>query len=266
MPIKKDESGKRWVEMTFVTPGTPEQVWHAMATGAGNAAWFTKATIEERVGGTLQFHFGPGMTSSGEVTRWEPPRCFGYIEREWSQGAPPIATEITITSRSGGQCVVRMVHSLFSSTDDWDDQMESFESGWPGFFEVLRIYLANYPGMKGSSFQAMTGVQGEPLTVWTRLVDKLNLAGANVGEERATPTPEELVGIVERIQQDSKIRAITLRLNAPSPGVAVIAIYASGKLINASVSGFFYGDDAEAIAGASSKTWQEWVAKNLSET
>ena len=25
--------------------------------------------------------------------------------------------------------------------DEWDDQLESFESGWPGFFEVLRIYL-----------------------------------------------------------------------------------------------------------------------------
>ena len=30
-----------------------------MATGAGNAAWFTKAEIEERVGGVLRFDFGP---------------------------------------------------------------------------------------------------------------------------------------------------------------------------------------------------------------
>jgi uncharacterized protein YndB with AHSA1/START domain len=51
MPIRKDGKGNRWVEMEFVTPGTPEQVWEAMATGPGNAAWFTKATIEERAGG-----------------------------------------------------------------------------------------------------------------------------------------------------------------------------------------------------------------------
>jgi hypothetical protein len=24
MPIKKDDTGKRWVEMEFITPGTPE--------------------------------------------------------------------------------------------------------------------------------------------------------------------------------------------------------------------------------------------------
>ncbi|ESZ18472.1 hypothetical protein X737_18045 [Mesorhizobium sp. L48C026A00] len=35
MPIKKDETGKRWVEMEFITP---EQVWRAIATGPGNTA------------------------------------------------------------------------------------------------------------------------------------------------------------------------------------------------------------------------------------
>ncbi|RWQ41889.1 MAG: SRPBCC domain-containing protein, partial [Mesorhizobium sp.] len=40
MPIKKDETGKRWVEMEFITPCTPEQVWRAIATGPGNTAWF----------------------------------------------------------------------------------------------------------------------------------------------------------------------------------------------------------------------------------
>jgi hypothetical protein len=33
MPVKKDNSGRRWVEMEFLVPGTPEQVWHAIATG-----------------------------------------------------------------------------------------------------------------------------------------------------------------------------------------------------------------------------------------
>jgi hypothetical protein len=31
VPIYKDENGKRWVEMQFLTPGTPEQVWQAMS-------------------------------------------------------------------------------------------------------------------------------------------------------------------------------------------------------------------------------------------
>ena len=68
MPTKFDASGKRWVEMEFLVPGTPEQVWQAMATGPGNAAWFTRAEIEEKIGGRLTFHFMPGVTSGGRTT------------------------------------------------------------------------------------------------------------------------------------------------------------------------------------------------------
>ena len=171
MPIKKDGTGKRWVEMEFIAPGTPEEVWQAMATGAGNTAWFTKATIEERVGGSLRFHFGPEVVSSGEVVAWQPPNYFGYVERDWNGNAPPVATEITITARSGSKCVVRMVHSLFSASDDWDDQLEGFEGGWPGFFAVLRVYLKHFAGRKATSFLAISSTAGDPLEVWKRFQD-----------------------------------------------------------------------------------------------
>ncbi len=260
MPIKKDETGKHWVEVQFTVPGTPEQVWQAMATGPGYATWFTQATIEERVGGELKFHFAGNVTTSGEVTRWEPPHLFGYVEKQWSEGAPPIATEITIAGRAGGQCVVRMVHSLFSSTDDWDDQMEGFEHGWPGFIDVLRIYLANFAGMKAASFQVMHTRQGDHLSAWAELLERLNLSGANVGECRQASLPEPWAGIVERIHQDNKIRTLTLRLDSPTPGIAIIGTYGMDKGINASVSVFFYGDSAETQMATSQPRWQQWIS------
>ncbi len=262
MPIKKDSTGKRWVEMEFIAPGTPEQVWQAMATGPGNAAWFTKASIEERVGGAVRFDFGPDGGSAGEVTAWEPPHRFGYVEREWSKGAPPVATEITITSRSGDRCVVRMVHSLFSSSDDWDDQMEGFENGWPGFFEVLRVYLAHFAGKKAASFMALTSVEGDPLGMWTRLTEKLALAGADAGERRTSAAgPESLSGVVERIHQDARQRYVLMRLEAPSPGVAVAGVYDLGPKVMASLTMFVYGDDAERTAAASEARWRPWLAE-----
>jgi uncharacterized protein YndB with AHSA1/START domain len=261
MPIKKDGTGKRWVEMEFVASGTPEQIWQAMATGPGNSAWFTRATIEERVGGALRFEFGPDMSSSGEVTFWEPPHRFGYVERGWNGDAPPVATEITIAARSGDQCIVRMVHSLFSSSDEWDDQLEGFEGGWPGFFEVLRIYLAHFAGMNGASFQVMSQADGEALAVWSRLTQALGVAGADVGEEReAISGPERLSGIVERIYQERRQRYIMLRLDAPGPGILLAGIYAMGEQINASVSFFFYGDDADEKAGTSEPLWRDWLS------
>jgi uncharacterized protein YndB with AHSA1/START domain len=262
MAIKKDATGRRWVEMEFIAPATPEDVWKAMATGAGNTAWFTRATIDERVGGVLRFDFGPSGTSSGEVTTWEPPHRFGYVEREWSEGAPPVATEITITSRTGGQCVVRMVHSLFSSSDAWDDQMEGFENGWPAFFEVLRIYLRHFAGRPAQSFVAMNQVEGDHLSVWKRLTEELGLSNPNVGEPRIMPArPQALSGVIERVQQDAKQRVIVLRLETPVPGVAMIGAYDAGTYVNASLSFFFYGDDADAAAAASEPVWRAWLGE-----
>jgi uncharacterized protein YndB with AHSA1/START domain len=266
MPVKKDAS-KRWVEMEYLLPGPPEEIWRAMATGPGYAAWFANAAIEERVGGALRFSFGPEMISSGEVTVWEPPFRFGYVETEWMDGAPPCVTEITITSRTGGQCVVRMVHSLFTSKDDWDDQLESFEGGWPGFFEVLRIYLAHFAGQKGASFQAMVrGIGGEDLPVWTRLIEGLGLAGANVGERRMLKSgPQALSGVVERMHQDRKTRWITLRLDAPGPGVAILGTHRTDA-VHVSISLFSYGDDAEARARESEPLWRAWLGKAFPST
>lgn len=260
MPVKKDATGKRWVEMELIVPGTPEQVWQAMATGPGNTAWFTSARIEERVGGSLQFDFGPIGTSTGEVTTWEPPFRFGYVEPEWGEGAPPVATEITVTSRSGGRCVVRMVHSLFASTDDWDDQLEGFESGWPGFFEVLRVYLARFPGKKAACIFAMASVDGRQLDAWKRLLNELGLAASNVGENRTTPQrPEQLSGLVERIHQDSRQRYVMLSLEAPGPGIALIGTYGDDKSTKVSLSLYLYGDDAGQRATASEPRWRNWL-------
>ncbi len=49
-----------------------------------------------------------------------------------------------MTARSGSTCLVRMVHSLFASGDDWDDQLEGFEGGWPSLFEILRGAAASW--------------------------------------------------------------------------------------------------------------------------
>ncbi|WP_407351203.1 SRPBCC family protein [Luteimonas sp. R10] len=262
MPIKKDKSGKRWVEMELLVPGTPEQVWQAMATGAGNSAWFTRTEIEEHVGGTIHFDLGAMGSSTGEVTAWEPPLRFGYVERDWSEGAPPVATEITITARSGDRCVMRMVHSLFASSDDWDDQLEGFEGGWPGFFEVLRVYLAHFAGREAATCGAMESVDASESQVWRRLTELFGTAGADFGDGIvARETPERLSGVIERIEQSAKHRYQVLRLAAPGPGVALIGTYRWGESTHASVSLYLYGDDAKRKAAASEPKWRAWLER-----
>lgn len=260
MPIEKDESGKRWVEMQLLLPGTPEQLWQALATGPGYRGWFAKTKIDGQVGGKVQFDFGDGTTSSGEVTTWEPPHRFAYVERDWEKDAPPIATEITITARSGDRCVVRMVHSLFTTADSWDDQVEGFESGWTGLFEVLRVYLAHFVGQEAAAFWVMTPTKTDSLAAWQKLCDALGIAGASVDERRSADFgAESWACVVEHVHQDAKQRYYLLRLERPRPGIALVGTYASGETTRVSVSRYFYGDDAEAQAAQAEPAWRDWL-------
>ena len=50
MSMKKEASGRRSVQVEVEVPGTPEEVWQAIASGPGISAWFCPAEFEERDG------------------------------------------------------------------------------------------------------------------------------------------------------------------------------------------------------------------------
>lgn len=259
MPIKFDANGRRWVELEFLTPGAPDAVWHAMATGPGNTAWFTTAEIEEKIGGHITFHFMPGVTGSGVVTHWEPPHRFSYVEADWAEGAPPVLTEITILARSGDACLVRMTHSIASLSAQWDGQMEGFESGWPGFIEVLRLYLSHHAGEPAASFQLAAKAKGEPLVLWRRLLDGLGHETADVGENWTVDAGETLFGEVVVARQDEQYRYLLLRIDGDVPGVGFFGLCGVGDMTHLSLCRFFYGPKATETAAATQATWQAWL-------
>jgi uncharacterized protein YndB with AHSA1/START domain len=255
MPLKKDDSGRRWVEMEFLVPGTPEQVWQAIATGPGMSAWFTTTEIEERVGGAVSFDFGDENIgediSSGKVTAWDPPVRVAYEEYGWNGDAPPVATEVTVTARSGDRCVVRMVHTMVTEKDDWDGELESFETGWPGFFEILKVYLAHFAGTLAATVRASAVSSGGEAQAWSKMTGALNIAAANVGDRCETPadTPR-LAGRVERIHQDAISREVMLRIDEPAQGIAVVGACTVGDEGRAMASIYLYGPDAADIAAS----------------
>jgi uncharacterized protein YndB with AHSA1/START domain len=265
MSLKKEASGSRSVQLEFEVPGTPEQVWQAIATGPGISSWFVPSRVEERVGGAVAFELGGGMESSGVVTGWEPPRRFAYEEPDWSPGAPPLATEFLVESRSGDACVVRIVHSLFTSSDEWDDQVEGFEAGWTSFFDILRIYLAHFVGQPCSPLRLMGTASGSEAEAWDGLAAALGLAGAVPGERRNTAASgaPALSGIVERDGKGKSPHEILLRLDEPAPGVALIGAYAWGGQAHAAISLFLYGDRAPAAMTRDEPLWQAWMSRHF---
>lgn len=264
MPLKRDDSGRRWVEMEFLVPGTPEQVWQAIATGPGMSAWFTTTQIEERVGGAISFDFGDencgADVSSGQVTTWDPPVRLEYEEYGWNGDAPPVATEVTITARSGDRCVVRMVHTMVTDKDDWDDEIESFETGWPGFFEILKIYLANFAGAQAATIRASATHHDGERQAWSKMTTALNLGAANVGDRvEISGDAPRLAGRVERIHQDGISREVMMRIDQPSPGIAVVGACTVGDEGRVMASIYLYGPDATDVAAAEQPKWTAWL-------
>ena len=90
-------------------------------------------------------------------------------------------------ARSGGTCVVRLVTSLFTDAADWDGQLESLESGWPAFLQVLRVYLAGFAGQRAAMAELAGMTEGPADRVFTELKEALGLSGAAVGSRVKAP-------------------------------------------------------------------------------
>ncbi|AGA27390.1 SRPBCC family protein [Singulisphaera acidiphila] len=257
MSLKKEDSGRRWVQVEVEVPGTPEEVWQAIATGPGVSSWFVPTEVRED--GTIVSHFGPGMDAVAAQTAWDPPRRFA-AEGELGPNAPKMATEWVIEARSGGTCIVRVVHSLFASTDDWDDQLESIEAGWPDYFHILRLYLTHFRGQPCSAFQLM-GMAPEPASAaWDVLARSLGLDEAKPGASRKTPAnAPRLAGLVERAGGPGHPSQLLLRLTEPTPGIAHLFALSMGGMVFVSVRLYLYGDQAPTAVARDEPSWRAWM-------
>jgi uncharacterized protein YndB with AHSA1/START domain len=264
MSVKKDPSGRRSVELEVEVPGTPEEVWQAIATGPGITAWFTPTDVEEREGGKICFHMGAGMDSSGIVTGWEPPIRFAYEEREWAPNAPPLATEMFVETKAGGTCIVRLVHSLFASTDDWDTQLEGMESGWPSFFRILRFYLTHFRGHSCSMIQLVESFSRTEAEAWDRLLTALGNRNIRVGDPLEVHIDgSSMKGIVEEIGKGNRPYDLFLRLTDPAPGIGQGWTSSWNGKVYVSISFYLYGDQASTIAKRDQLQWQDWFKKHF---
>jgi uncharacterized protein YndB with AHSA1/START domain len=261
--VNKDASGRRSVQVEVEVPGTPEEVWRAIATGPGISSWFVPAEFEESDGRpvAVTLNFGPGMESRAAVTAWDPPRTFAAQGEGWG-GSPPIATEWSVEARAGGVCVVRVVHSLFASTDDWDDQLESAALGWPGFFRTLTIYLTRFRGQRSAIMQFVAPVAGTEAEAWETVSAALGLNGLRVGQRWTAPAGVPAVsGVAEYVSQ-SPYDAL-LRLDAPGAGVAAVGAFDVGGQSMVALTFYRYGDQAADTVARETPRWQAWIQERF---
>lgn len=260
MSIKKESSGRRSIQVEVEVPGTPEEVWRAIATGPGISAWFVPATSDEREGGQLVCTFGPGMDCPAKITAWQPPKRFVAEGDLGAPGSPTMATEWSVEARAGGVCVVRVVHSLFAGTDDWDNQLEGMEQGWPTYFRILRMYLADCKGMPCSAMQ-LVGFSSEPESkAWEKAGGALGLLKVAQGQKWSAPDGfPRMAGVVDSVGRGMHPNTVLLRLKTPAPGAAYVGAFSCGGMVMVCMSVYLYGTQAKAAVDRDEPTWRKWM-------
>ena len=246
------------MELGFDLPGTPEQVWDAIATGNGISAWMLPTDLEEREGGAVCFHMGE-TDSAGTVTTWDPPRRLVYEEPGWAalgghEGAPvtPLVSEFVVEPLAGGGCALRVVSSAFGTGADWERTfIADMERAWTPSFDTLRILLTHFPGQRATSLSTDLATTATPATAVSAM--RRALGADDVGDRldiRGT------AAVVERVGADQ----VLLRLTDPVPGLLTLFAFDTGEGTTlCRVEGALFSDEGPAYVEREQPVWKAWL-------
>lgn len=260
MSVKVGENGRRSVQVEVEVPGSPEEVWQAIATGPGISSWFVPTEVDERQGGEIRTNFGAGIESESTISMWDPPRSFTKNGDGMSPDSPPVATEWIVEAKNGGTCVVRVVHSWFASSDEWDSQWEMVEQGWNDFFNILRLKLEHFPGQPCAAFDASGMSNSSESEAWAALTTPLGLADARKGQEiRSEVGGPALTGKVE----EADPKQVMLLTSEPGAGVCHVSAMPMNGPVYVSVRFYLFGDSAAEEAAGAEPEWKRWFGERF---
>jgi uncharacterized protein YndB with AHSA1/START domain len=231
--------------MSVEVPGTPEEVWAAIATGPGITSWFVPTEVDEGEG-TVTLDFGPHGVDVSRVVASEPPHRFVAASPDQQ-----FASEWLVEARDGGTCVVRLVQSGFGS----DDQVDAVTFGWTLFFENLRAHLTHFRGEHATPLQPIVTVPGKADETWAQVCGALGLAPSlGPGDDFVIPS---VAGRVTYAQATAYVAVI----DQPLPGTAILACEPAGEHTMVNWMLYVYGDPGDVEAART-----QWTAAMASAT
>ncbi|MFE7530361.1 SRPBCC domain-containing protein [Kitasatospora sp. NPDC057542] len=121
-------------------PVVPEEVWQAVATGAGNLRWLYPMEVEPRVGGTVS-------RGGGTVVAWEPPHHFAV--RATRDGGFSNTLRYRIEPVADGSSHLSMgIHWVHEGVVDegWDTRSDAAEKHVDFYQHGLAEYLRHFAG------------------------------------------------------------------------------------------------------------------------
>lgn len=129
-----------------------EEVWKALTTAEGLVRWFApKAEVTPGPGGKVALDWGGPYQWKTAIEVWEPNVRLVLVEtrdRNVGPDATPLAPARLIQDfqleSAAGKTMLRLVHSGFGSTSDWDKEYEGTMGGWPCVFFCMRHMLERH--------------------------------------------------------------------------------------------------------------------------
>ena len=243
----------RSIDVEIEVPGSPEQVWEAIASGAGVSSWYVPHDIEPTDGGAVSFSFGPGMEGTGRVAAWDPPHRL-VIDNGDTVG---LAFEWLVEARDGGTCVVRLVNSGFGSGADWDDQFDGMTEGWGIFLANLRLHLERFVGQAATPMLPMAMWAGPRSDAWQRLLGDFGLSTKpSIGDRIAGP--DDAPPFVGTVVEVGASHALVV-LDEPAPGTAFLTVEGNGDVVGVSVWSYLYGPERATIVDRDTPRWSDWL-------
>ena len=138
---------------------TPDEVWKAIATSDGLAAWFMPMELD---------------LDSPIVTSNEPGRRLGIRMPPGDDGSFH-AFDYRIESAGPGSSVLRFAHSGFTG-DGWSDDYEALTgAGWDMYLHTLSQYLTHFAGLPAHYVEAEGPPASADESLWPRLLTAIGL-------------------------------------------------------------------------------------------
>lgn len=256
------------IDLEVEVPGTPEQVWEAIATGPGITAWFVPAEVTPGEGGRIAMNMDAGV-ATGVITGWEPPRRLVYEEvwePEDAASSSKLATEFLVEARDGNSCVVRLVTNVFGSVADWGDELGSIREGWTLFLHNLARYLEQFPGLPCGTAMATGKVDGSLQDAWATSAAALGIdvhpepgAAVVVAGDGLTP----IRGTARLFFDGEHHQGVVIDVESPAPGVLQLFDYAWRGDVFLNAHAYLYGDGAQDIARVLDAELRTWMGAHF---
>ena len=219
-------------------PATPEEVWEAVTTSAGNAAWLF-----------------PNLVDPDQAAVYEPPHRF-VIRMEGPDGWFN-SIEDVIEARGGGTTVLRYVHSgIF--TEDWDNQYDGADKHTDFYLHTLGQYLEHFKGRRATYIggEGSSGLEGPDASTKPGSLDVVKRA---LGLDRDAAVGDKVRIELEGLEpQDAVVDYAT----APFLGIraqeGLVRFFGRDRWGHPTgMSGHLFSGDVDKAR--TEKAWQSWL-------